>query len=302
MQQTVQFSGIIPPVSTIFTAGGRLDEQGSAALIDHMIDAGVDGLFFLGSGGEFSQLNTAERKAIAEFAIAHVKGRVPVLIGTGGTNARETIKLSQHAQQAGADGIVVINPYYWKVSEANLIRYFEQVADSVTLPVILYNFPALTGQDLTPQLVKTLVDSRANIVGIKDTIDSVAHLRSMVLTVKAAHPHFVVLCGYDDHLFNTLLLGGDGAISASGNFAPQVSVNLLQAFRDGDLARAAQYHQTLLQIPQMYQLDTPFVNVIKEAISLCVRPVSTHVLPPAGPLDDARKAQLKTLLQQLKLC
>lgn len=302
MQQTVQFSGIIPPVSTLFTADGKLDEQGSAALIDHMIDAGIDGLFFLGSGGEFSQLNTAERKAIAEFAIAHVKGRVPVLIGTGGTNARETIELSQHAQQAGADGIVVINPYYWKVSEANLIRYFEQVADSVTLPVILYNFPALTGQDLTPQLVKTLVDSRANIVGIKDTIDSVAHLRSMVLTVKAAHPQFVVLCGYDDHLFNTLLLGGDGAISASGNFAPQVSVNLLQAFRDGDLARAAQYHQTLLQIPQMYQLDTPFVNVIKEAISLCVRPVSTHVLPPAGPLNDARKAQLKTLLQQLKLC
>ena len=302
MQQTVQFSGIIPPVSTLFTADGKLDEQGSAALIDHMIDAGVDGLFFLGSGGEFSQLNTAERKAIAEFAIAHVNRRVRVLIGTGGTNARETIELSQHAQQAGADGIVVINPYYWKVSEANLIRYFEQVADSVTLPVILYNFPALTGQDLTPQLVKTLVDSRANIVGIKDTIDSVAHLRSMVLTVKAAHPQFVVLCGYDDHLFNTLLLGGDGAISASGNFAPQVSVNLLQAFRDGDLARAAQYHQTLLQIPQMYQLDTPFVNVIKEAISLCVRPVSTHVLPPAGPLDDARKAQLKTLLQQLKLC
>lgn len=73
-------------------------------------------------------------------------------------------------------------------------------------------------------------------MGIKDTIDSVAHLRSMVLTVKAAHPQFVVLCGYDDHLFNTLLLGGDGAISASGNFAPQVSVNLLQAFRDGELA------------------------------------------------------------------
>jgi 4-hydroxy-tetrahydrodipicolinate synthase len=80
---------------------------------------------------------------------------VPVLIGTGGTNARETIELSQHAQQTGADGIVVINPYYWKVSEPNLIHYFQQVADSVTLPVLLYNFPALTGQDLTPALVKT---------------------------------------------------------------------------------------------------------------------------------------------------
>ncbi|PLY45991.1 dihydrodipicolinate synthase family protein [Lelliottia sp. F153] len=302
MQQTVQFSGIIPPVSTLFTAEGQLDKSGTAALIDDMIHAGVDGLFFLGSGGEFSQLNADERKAIAEFAIEHVNHRVPVLIGTGGTNARETIELSQHAQRAGADGIVVINPYYWKVSEQNLIRYYQQVAASVTLPVILYNFPALTGQDLTPALVKTLADTCANIVGIKDTIDSVTHLRSMIQTVKGAYPHFTVLCGYDDHLFNTLLLGGDGAISASGNFAPQVSVKLLQAFRDGDLAQAAQYHQTMLQIPQMYQLDTPFVNVIKEAISLCGRPVSTYVLPPASPLDESRKAQLKSLLQQLKLC
>ena len=98
------------------------------------------------------------------------------------------------------------------------------------------------------------------------------------------------------------LLGGDGAISASGNFAPQVSVNLLKAWRDKDVAKAAEYHQTLLQIPQMYQLDTPFVNVIKEAIVLCGRPISTHVLPPASPLDEPRKAQLKNLLQQLKLC
>lgn len=302
MQQTVQFSGIIPPVSTIFTADGQLDKPGFAALIDDTIAAGVDGLFFLGSGGEFSQLGAEERKAVAAFAIGHVDRRVPVLIGTGGTNARETIALSQHAQAEGADGIVVINPYYWKVSEQNLIRYYQQVADCVTLPVILYNFPALSGQDLTPALVKTLADSRSNIVGIKDTIDSVAHLRSMILTVKAAHPNFSVLCGYDDHLFNTLLLGGDGAISASANFAPQLSVKLLQAFRDGDLAQAAGYHQTLLQIPQIYQLDTPFVNVIKEATVLCGRPLSTHVLPPASPLSEAGKAQLKALLQRLKLC
>lgn len=302
MPQTVQFSGIIPPVSTIFTAEGQLDRQGTAALIDDLIAAGVDGLFFLGSGGEFSQLNVGERKAIAAFVIDHVDRRVPVLIGTGGTNTRETVELSQHAQQSGADGIVVINPYYWKVSEQNLLRYFQEVADCVSLPVILYNFPALTGQDLTPALVKMLADSRRNIVGIKDTIDSIAHLRSMILTVKATHPHFSVLCGYDDHLFNTLLLGGDGAISASSNFAPQLSVKLLQAFRDGELAQAAHYHQTLLQIPQMYQLDTPFVNVIKEAIVLCGRPVSTYVLPPAGPLDEAHKSQLHALLQQLKLC
>ncbi|MFN4625683.1 dihydrodipicolinate synthase family protein [Klebsiella pasteurii] len=302
MQHSAHFAGIIPPVSTIFTPEGDFDRQGTGALIDNLIAAGVDGLFFLGSGGEFSQLNVEERKNIVAFAIAHVNGRVPVLIGTGGTNARETIALSQHAQQNGADGIVVINPYYWKVSEANLIHYFQQVADSVTLPVILYNFPALTGQDLTPPLVKKLADSRANIVGIKDTIDSIAHLRSMISLVKAEHPRFSVLSGYDDHLFNTLLLGGDGAISASGNFAPQLSVGLLQAFRDGDLAQASKLNQTLLQIPQIYQLDTPFVNVIKEAMALCGQPISTYVLPPAAPLNTEKKAQLATLLQRLQLC
>lgn len=302
MQQNAHFTGIIPPVSTIFTPAGDFDRQAAGALIDYLIGAGVDGLFFLGSGGEFSQLSVEERKNVAAFAIAHVNGRVPVLIGTGGTNARETIALSQHAEQNGAKGIVVINPYYWKVSEANLIHYFQQVADSVSLPVILYNFPALTGQDLSPSLVKQLVESRSNIVGIKDTIDSIAHLRSMISLVKAEHPRFSVLSGYDDHLFNTLLLGGDGAISASGNFAPQLSVRLLRAFREGDLAQAAKLHQTLLQIPQIYQLDTPFVNVIKEAMVLCGQSVSTYVLPPARPLDEERKAQLATLLQRLQLC
>lgn len=124
----------------------------------------------------------------------------------------------------------------------------------------------------------------------------------MISLVKAEHPRFSVLSGYDDHLFNTLLLGGDGAISASGNFAPQLSVGLLQAFRDGDLAQASKPNQTLLQIPQIYQLDTPFVNVIKEAMALCGQPISTYVLPPAAPLNTEKKAQLATLLQRLQLC
>lgn len=302
MQPAVQFSGIIPPVSTLFTPEGQFDPQRTSVLIDDLITAGVDGLFFLGSGGEFSQLSVDERKAIAEFVTEHVNKRVPVLIGTGGTNARETIALSQHAERCGADGVVVINPYYWKVSEENVIHYYQQVADSIALPIILYNFPALTGQDLTPAIVKRLVASRNNIVGIKDTIDSVAHIRSMINTVKADYPHFCVLCGYDDHLFNTLLMGGDGAISASVNFAPHLSVNLHRAFLGGDLGTAAKIHQKLVQVPQIYQLDTPFVNVIKEAMVLCGREMSTWTMPPAGVLDDGRREQLKALLKRLELC
>ena len=296
MPQSALFTGIIPPVSTIFTADGQLDKPGTAALIDDLIKAGVDGLFFLGSGGEFSQLGAEERKAIARFAIDHVDRRVPVLIGTGGTNARETIELSQHAQQAGADGIVVINPYYWKVSEANLIRYFEQVADSVTLPVMLYNFPALTGQDLTPALVKTLADSRSNIIGIKDTIDSVGHLRTMINTVKSVRPSFSVFCGYDDHLLNTMLLGGDGAITASANFAPELSVGIYRAWREGDLATAATLNKKLLQLPAIYALETPFVSLIKYSMQCVGLPVETYCLPPILEASEEAKDKVHVLL------
>ena len=104
MQPAVQFSGIIPPVSTLFTPDGQFDAKGTGILIDDLIAAGVDGLFFLGSGGEFSQLSVDERKAVAQFVTAHVNKRVPVLIGTGGTNARETIVLSQHGNSAARMG------------------------------------------------------------------------------------------------------------------------------------------------------------------------------------------------------
>ena len=296
MPQSALFTGIIPPVSTIFTADGQLDKPGTAALIDDLIKAGVDGLFFLGSGGEFSQLGAEERKAIARFAIDHVDRRVPVLIGTGGTNARETIELSQHAQQAGADGIVVINPYYWKVAPRNLDDYYQQIARSVTLPVILYNFPDLTGQDLTPETVTRLALQNENIVGIKDTIDSVGHLRTMINTVKSVRPSFSVFCGYDDHLLNTMLLGGDGAITASANFAPELSVGIYRAWREGDLATAATLNKKLLQLPAIYALETPFVSLIKYSMQCVGLPVETYCLPPILEASEEAKDKVHVLL------
>ena len=296
MPQSALFTGIIPPVSTIFTADGQLDKPGTAALIDDLIKAGVDGLFFLGSGGEFSQLGAEERKAIARFAIDHVDRRVPVLIGTGGTNARETIELSQHAQQAGADGIVVINPYYWKVAPRNLDDYYQQIARSVTLPVILYNFPNLTGQDLTPETVTRLALQNENIVGIKDTIDSVGHLRTMINTVKSVRPSFSVFCGYDDHLLNTMLLSGDGAITASANFAPELSVGIYRAWREGDLATAATLNKKLLQLPAIYALETPFVSLIKYSMQCVGLPVETYCLPPILEASEEAKDKVHVLL------
>lgn len=295
------FKGIIPPVSTIFDDHQQFDPKGTSILIDHLIASGVDGLFFLGTGGEFSQMSISQRKQVAEFAVRHVNGRVPVLIGTGGTSTQEVIDLSLHAKEVGADGVVIINPYYWPLSEDNLYQHYSKIIEAVDLSILLYNFPNLTGQDLTPSFVKKLASTYANVVGIKETVDEAGHIREMILKVKEVRPDFSVLAGFDDHLFNTLALGGDGAISASGNFAPELTIGIYQAFQENDLEKAIGLHRQLAPLPLMYKLDSPFVGVIKEAMVMRGIPVSTNVLPPSTALSGDKKAELRKILESAKL-
>ncbi len=295
MSQT-KFYGVYPPVSTILDSDGKLDRQGMGKLIDSLIDSDVHGLFFLGSGGEFSQMSEAERKEIAEFSTSYVNGRKPVLIGTGSSNTREVISLSRHAEEIGADGIVVINPYYWPLTEENLFKHYCDIADAVKLPILLYNFPALTGQDLSPEFVHRLATKYPHIVGIKETVDAAGHIREMILKVKHERPDFAVLAGYDDHLFNTLALGGDGIIPASANFAPELTVGIYEAFQSGNYQTAVELHRKLAVLPLMYKLDSPFVGVVKEAIKLRGLDISTAVLPPARLLSEEKKAELEKML------
>ena len=295
------FKGIFPPVSTIFTEGGQLDKVGMRTVIDFLIDSGVDGLFFLGSGGEFSQMSVEERKEVAAFATDYVNGRVPVLIGTGGTHTREVISLTEHSKEIGADGVVIINPYYWPLTEENLYEHYSRIAQAVDIPILLYNFPGLTGQELTPEMILRLVDNHHNIVGVKDTVDTAGHIREIILKVKTKHPHFAVFAGFDDHLWNTLSLGGDGAISASGNFAPELTVGIYQAFKKQEYGKAIELHQRLAYLPLMYKLDSPFVNVVKEAMRLRGIEVSSYVLPPSSPLEAAKIEELKEILKHAGL-
>jgi 2-dehydro-3-deoxy-D-pentonate aldolase len=299
MQQEVKFQGVIPPIPTILHKEGQIDEKGMGNLIDFLIDSKVDGLFFLGSGGEFSQMSVELRKEAAEFATQYVNGRVPVLIGTGTPGTKETISLSLHAKEVGADGVVVINPYYWQLTEESLFQHYAEIAEAVDMPIMLYNFPALTGHDLSPEFVLKLVKAYPNIVGIKDTVDAVGHTREMILTVKAEKNDFVVFSGYDDHFLNTLSLGGDGSIPLTASFAPELSVGIYQAFKKGDYGLAIELHRELAPLPLLYKLDSPFMNVAKEAILLRGIEISTDVLAPVLPLNDEKKEKLKRFFHQV---
>lgn len=296
---TPLFTGIIPPVPTIINQDGQLDKAGMGQLIDHLVTSGVDVLFFLGSAGEFSQMSSEMRKEVAEFCITYTNHRLPTLIGIASPSTAEAVNFGLHAQALGADGTVLVNPYYAILKEENIYNYYRQVAEAVDLPIILYNFPALTNQDLSPALVKRLALNFPNIVGIKDTVDTIRHIRDVILTVKPVRPDFAVYAGFDEYLLDTLIIGGDGAFPSSANFAPYLTKGIYQAYHTKDGARLIELQKLLAYVPPIFALESPFYSVVKEAVRMTGIDIPTYVLPPAAQLTAEKKAQVKEVLARL---
>ncbi|MCW8113873.1 dihydrodipicolinate synthase family protein [Yersinia intermedia] len=292
------FSGVIPPVPTLFDAKGNFDAPAQGRLIDYLLETSIDGLFFLGSAGEFAHMSDALRKEVAAFSIQHVDGRKPVLIGIAHCGTQATIELGLHAQQFGASGVVVVNPWYNPLSEENLYLHYQRIAKALALPIMLYNFPALTGQPLPVHLIRRLAENCPNIVGLKDTVDTLSHIRETLHAVKPIRPDFAVFAGYDEYLLGTLILGGDGCIPASANFASQLTCGIYAAWRDHDINRAVALQQQLSWIPPLYSLDLPFYNALKYALTLIGLDVQVYSLPPASPLTEEMKSQVKHILQR----
>ena len=291
-----QLKGVIPPVPTIFDAQAQFDPQGMGRLIDRLLASEVNGFLFLGSAGEFATLPQESRKAIAEFCVRRVAGKKPVIIGTAACATQEVIDLSQHAGRIGADAVMVVNPYYAKLNDERIYQHYRQIAEASPLPVLLYNFPLLTGQDLSVELVGRLAKDCPNIVGIKDTVDCMSHIRRIIREVKDVRPDFLVFSGFDEYMLDTLLIGGDGVIPATSNFAPDVTCGIYKAFRNQDFASAQTLLKRLGILSRIYSIDVPFTGVIKEAIRLSGLDVSTTALSPATPPDAATLQKLVAIL------
>ncbi|MDR3412417.1 MAG: dihydrodipicolinate synthase family protein [Formivibrio sp.] len=288
--------GVIPPVPTILNEDGSFDPQGMGVLIDRLLATEVNGFLFLGSAGEFANLSMAVRKQVAEFCVARVGGRRPVIIGTAACATDEVIELSEHACAIGADAVMVVNPYYALLTQERIYTHYCRIAEAVHLPVLLYNFPALTGQDLSVELVLRLAQDCPNIVGIKDTVDCMSHIRRIILEVKGVRPDFLVFCGFDEYMLDTLLLGGDGVIPATSNFAPEITCGIYRAFLQGDLAAVQVLLRRLAALSKIYSTDTPFSGLIKEAIRLTGSDISPAVVAPATVPDAALKQRLVEIL------
>lgn len=293
---SVIFSGVIPPVPTLFDARGEFDEAAMARLIDRLVATEVDGLFFLGSAGEFAHMTDNQRLQVMEFCTRYVAGRKPVLAGVAHCGTKATIDFGYHAREYGADGVVVVNPWYNPLSEKALFEHFKGIAASLPLPVIIYNFPALTGQSIPVDCIRRLALECPNIVGLKDTVDTLNHIRETLHAVKPHRPDFAVFSGYDEYLLGTLILGGDGAIPASANFAPELTCGIYRHWRQGEYTQANELQARLSALPMLYGLDMPFYNVVKYALTLTGLDVPVHSLPPTLPLADSTKDKIREAL------
>jgi 2-dehydro-3-deoxy-D-pentonate aldolase len=280
------FGGLMPAMVTPFDERGELDLAATEAVIERFLEAGVSGISPLGSTGEASHLTAVERRRFAEEVTRMVAGRVPVVVGVGFSGTRETVELASHAQEAGADAVLVVSPFYWKVGEEGLFRHFATVAEAVDIPVVVYNLPMLTGIDLSPALIGRLAGEYPNVVGLKDTVTEYFHTVAVLREIKPTRPDFSVLSGWEDLILPSLLAGADGSICAFANVAPELFVNLVEAAKSGDLTRAAELHRQVLTLVTLGAYSDPAMGAIKLAMRKLGVPISPTVRGPALPATD----------------
>ncbi len=295
------FSGLMPAMVTPFDEQGEVDLRATEAVVEHLIEAGVDGILALGSNGEFSHLSGDERKRFAEEVAKIIAGRVPLVIGVGTSGTKETVELTRHAESVDADGVIVVPPFYWKVGEEALFKHFAAVAESVDIPLLIYNFPMLTGIDLSPSLVVRIATEYPNVTGLKDTVTEYSHIVNVLREVKPVRPDFSVLAGFEDQILPGLLAGSDGAISGLSNVAPKLFVDLVKGAGEGDLRTAAELHGRVLSLMALGACSDPPIGAIKLAMNKLGVPISLTVRGPALPAPEEAHEKVEDVLRDAGL-
>ncbi|MFW5689036.1 MAG: dihydrodipicolinate synthase family protein [Spirochaetota bacterium] len=292
------YRGVFCPVFTPFRESGEVDVEAAGVLYDHLIEGGVDGIVILGSMGEFQAIPLAERHRLIRFAVEHVRGRCKLIVGTGGTVLEDVTALTRFSEEAGADAVMSIPPYYAPVTDEGVLAYYDAIADASKLPVLLYNFPARTGYGIPARIVGELARRHEQIVGLKDTVDSISHTREVIREVLSHRRDFAVLSGFDEYIFVNLLSGGAGTVNGLTNLVPALFRRGFDAFEAGDLATMQEVQALVVKLMALYTLGPNFVATFKYAISRLIPAVKPLCAPPEPPLDPERRRTLDALLDE----
>ena len=265
--------GVVPPTVTAFHEDESLDVETTAAHARFVVDRGAHRVFPLGTNGEFVLLTGDERQRVVEAVVDEIGEDAPVIAGVGAPSTHETIQHATHAESVGADGIVVVTPYYYPLDHQAAVTHYERVADAVDLPVYVYHIPSKTGNSLGLETLDALA-AIENVAGVKDSSKDVPWLGQAI----DAHPELTYLSGSDSLLYPGLRVGCAGMVSAVANVFPELVVDLYDAYDDGDEDRARELQSDVYDVRDALKRGGGYMSGVKTALR--------HRDFDAGPLRD----------------
>ena len=298
------FRGTAPALVTPFTPDGALDEPAFRRLIDRQLDgtpgpdgtayAGVEALVVLGTTGENPTVTHDERRRLIELAIEHTAGRVPVVAGTGTNSTAQSATFSREAADAGADGLLVVGPYYNKPTPDGVVAHVAAIADATDCPIILYNVPGRTGSNLTAPTTLRVIDAVPSVVGVKEASGDLGQIADLI----AGRPEGVaVYSGDDDLAFSTVCLGGDGLISVIANVAPGPTAEMIRLALDDELAAARALHYSILDAMRASFFEANPAPV--KAVLGAMGEMGDTLRLPLAPLTEAARERVLAAYQPL---
>jgi 4-hydroxy-tetrahydrodipicolinate synthase len=288
------FKGAIVAIVTPFK-NGKIDEEALRELIEFQIANGTDGIVPCGTTGESATLSHEEHDRVIEITIDAAKKRVPVIAGTGSNSTAEALRLTEHAYKVGADGALIVCPYYNRPTQEGLYQHFKMIAEKVPIPIIPYNIPSRTGVNLMPEMVAKLSKIK-NIVGIKEASGSIKQMSDII---ELCPDDFAVLSGDDNFTLSLMAMGGAGVISVASNIVPDKMAELVDSFAAGDIKRAKEIHHKLSNL-----METMFIEVnpipVKAALALMGK-IKYEYRLPLCKMSEANFEKLKKVMTNYAL-
>jgi len=288
------FKGSLVPIVTPFKEG-EIDEEGFRNLIEFHIKSGTDAIVPCGTTGESATLTHKGHERLVDTCVETVNHRIPVIAGTGSNSTTEAIKLTTYAKKAGADGALLITPYYNKPTQEGLYNHYRAIAEATDLPLILYNVPSRTGVNMLPETVARLSEI-PSIIGVKEATGS---LRQICDIINLCGEQFSVFSGDDFTNYPILAVGGRGVISVTANIVPDKIAAMWDTFESGDFDKSREIHYQLISLHNAMFLETNPVPV-KTALGLMGK-ISPEVRLPLSPMSQSNLEKLKKVMAKYKL-
>lgn len=296
MIDRTRYRGSMTALVTPFNGAGAFDEKAFRDLVDWQIDSGTTCVVPTGTTGESATLSHAEHRIVIEVCIDQTKGRVPVMAGAGSNNTIEAVALAQHGEQAGADSLLVVSPYYNKPNQRGLYEHYAAIARAVSIPIFVYNIPGRSVIDVTPETMGRLARDFDNIIGVKDAVGDMARVSEQRIT---CGKDFVQLSAEDATSLGYNAHGGVGAISVTANVAPKLCAEFQNSMLAGDYAKALEYQDRLMPLHTALFLE-PGVAGAKYALSKLGR-IENVLRSPIMPVEAATAAAIDDAMRHAGL-